>query len=72
MIQLQTKRLILRPWKIEDLEPFARLNADPKVMEKIRMHCNEKDTFDHSNRPENHPLRSHVLYRLKKQDRVLI
>ena len=28
-----TERLILRPWKETDFEPFARLNADPKVME---------------------------------------
>ncbi len=30
---LKTKRLILRSWKEGDLEPFARLNADPRVME---------------------------------------
>ena len=30
---IKTKRLILRPWKEEDLEPFAKLNADPRVME---------------------------------------
>lgn len=30
---IKTERLILRPWKDEDLEPFARLNADPRVME---------------------------------------
>lgn len=30
---IQTKRLILRPWKEEDLEPFAKLNADSRVME---------------------------------------
>ncbi len=30
---IETKRLILRPWRKEDLEPFARLNADPRVME---------------------------------------
>jgi RimJ/RimL family protein N-acetyltransferase len=30
---LMTERLILRPWRDEDLEPFARLNADPVVME---------------------------------------
>lgn len=30
---IQTSRLILRQWKDEDLEPFAKLNADPKVME---------------------------------------
>lgn len=32
-MQLETKRLILRPWKDSDLEPFAALNADPDVME---------------------------------------
>ena len=30
---IETERLILRPWQKEDLEPFARLNADPRVME---------------------------------------
>lgn len=30
---IKTERLILRPWKEEDLEPFARLNADPSVRE---------------------------------------
>lgn len=33
MTILKTKRLILRPWREEDLEPFAQLNADPKVRE---------------------------------------
>jgi len=32
-IMLKTERLILRPWKEEDLEPFATLNANPAVME---------------------------------------
>lgn len=30
---LKTQRLILRPWKQEDFEPLARLNADSRVME---------------------------------------
>jgi RimJ/RimL family protein N-acetyltransferase len=30
---IHTERLILRDWKDSDLEPFARLNADPRVME---------------------------------------
>lgn len=30
---IQTKRLVLRPWREEDLEPFAQLNADPRVRE---------------------------------------
>lgn len=32
-VSLETPRLRLRPWKDSDLEPFARLNADPRVME---------------------------------------
>jgi RimJ/RimL family protein N-acetyltransferase len=31
--QLTTERLLLRPWRAEDREPFAALNADPAVME---------------------------------------
>lgn len=30
---IQTKRLILRQWREDDLEPFAELNADAQVME---------------------------------------
>lgn len=30
---INTKRLILRPWTEEDLEPFAKLNADARVRE---------------------------------------
>ncbi len=30
---LRTKRLILRPWRETDLAAFAKINADPKVME---------------------------------------
>ncbi len=29
---LRTARLVLRDWREDDLEPFARLNADPAVM----------------------------------------
>ena len=30
---IKTERLILRPWQENDFEQFARLNADPRVME---------------------------------------
>jgi RimJ/RimL family protein N-acetyltransferase len=33
MTTLKTERLILRHWCEQDLGPFAKLNADPKVME---------------------------------------
>jgi len=31
--EIRTDRLLLRPWRDSDLEPFAALNADPVVME---------------------------------------
>lgn len=40
---LKTKRLFLRPWKEEDLEPFAKLNADPRVMEYFPSTLTKKD-----------------------------
>ena len=33
MSELRTSRLLLRTWREADLEPFAALNADPRVME---------------------------------------
>lgn len=32
MTELRTQRLLLRPWRPDDLAPFAALNADPEVM----------------------------------------
>jgi RimJ/RimL family protein N-acetyltransferase len=33
LIEFKSKRLCLRQWRPEDRDPFAELNADPKVME---------------------------------------
>jgi RimJ/RimL family protein N-acetyltransferase len=33
IVTLRTERLVLRPWRDSDREPFAALNDDPKVME---------------------------------------
>jgi RimJ/RimL family protein N-acetyltransferase len=33
LIEIETERLRLRQWTESDREPFARLNADPRVME---------------------------------------
>jgi len=33
METLRSPRLILRPWRDEDVVPFAKMNADPAVME---------------------------------------
>jgi RimJ/RimL family protein N-acetyltransferase len=39
-----------------------------RVMEKLGMTHNPADDFDHPLLPEGHPLRRHVLYRLKRAD----
>src|SRR5215467_11972526 len=33
MTILETERLILRNWRVADRQPFAQMNADPRVME---------------------------------------
>ena len=43
---ITTERLILRPWKEGDLEPFARLNADSKVMECFLAPLTRKESDD--------------------------
>jgi RimJ/RimL family protein N-acetyltransferase len=40
--------------------------ASRRVMEKIGMTHNPADDFDHPNLPEGHPLRRHVLYRMRR------
>jgi RimJ/RimL family protein N-acetyltransferase len=32
-VELTTERLLLRPWRDDDLDAFAIMNADPRVME---------------------------------------
>ncbi len=44
MKYLETERLILRDWKDEDIAPFARMNADPIVMEYFPRRLDEKAT----------------------------
>jgi RimJ/RimL family protein N-acetyltransferase len=44
--ELRTQRLILRRWRLDDLAPFAALNADPRVME----HFPAPYTFDETER----------------------
>jgi ribosomal-protein-alanine N-acetyltransferase len=39
-----------------------------RVMEKLGMTRNPADDFDHPRLPDGHPLRRHVLYRLRRAD----
>jgi RimJ/RimL family protein N-acetyltransferase len=38
------------------------------VMERLGMSRDERDDFEHPKLPERHPLRRHVLYRIRKTD----
>ena len=38
-----------------------------RVMEKIGLTHNPRDDFDHPNLPAGHPLRRHVLYRIRRE-----
>lgn len=39
-----------------------------RVMEKIGLHRNAQNDFEHPNLPENSPLKPHLLYRLSKAE----
>jgi RimJ/RimL family protein N-acetyltransferase len=42
--ELRTARLLLRRWRPEDLEPFAAINADARVMEYFQRTENREET----------------------------
>lgn len=46
MIYIETSRLILRDWKESDIEPFAALNADVRVMEYFLKSLNIDESLD--------------------------
>lgn len=35
MVEIETERLLLRGWRDEDMEPYARMCADPEVMRLV-------------------------------------
>ncbi|MDF1758738.1 MAG: GNAT family N-acetyltransferase [Legionellaceae bacterium] len=43
---IETKRLILRTWCDDDLEPMFRINKDPKVMEYLLPRDSKQETKD--------------------------
>lgn len=71
-VHIETRRLLLREWEPTDLEPFAALNADPRVMEFFPSRLSAEQTrqfyerivgeFDHPALPPDDWLCRHVLY----------
>ncbi len=51
---LRTKRLYLRRWLSEDREPFARLNADPRVVEFLPKPLSREESDAVADRIEAH------------------
>lgn len=51
---LRTERLVLRRWRAEDREPFAALNADPRVMEHFPNPLTRAESDDMVDRIEAH------------------
>ena len=51
---IETERLLLRRWKESDREPFARMNADPLVMEFLGPLLSREQTGALIERAENH------------------
>ena len=51
---LETPRLILRNWKREDIEPFALLNADPRVCEFLPNVITREETLASLDKIQSH------------------
>jgi len=60
------------PAGLAEIVSFAsRLNLPSiRVMERIGMHRDPADDFDYPNIPAGHPLRQHVVYRLRREEFV--
>lgn len=58
-----------RELRLPEVVSFTTLTNAPsrRVMEKIGMTFDPNDNFDHPNVPEHHPLRPHVLYRIRNR-----
>jgi RimJ/RimL family protein N-acetyltransferase len=54
MVVLETDRLNLRPWQPSDREPFAQINADPRVMECMPAPLSEEESNLLADRIEDH------------------
>jgi RimJ/RimL family protein N-acetyltransferase len=52
--ELRTDRLLLRRWRPEDLEPFAALNADPRVVEFLPGPLSREESDQRAARIEAH------------------
>ena len=62
-------RFGFQPLGLEEILAWTTVGnqASRRVMEKLDMTYDPAEDFDHPNIPEGHPLRRHVLYRLRRR-----
>jgi RimJ/RimL family protein N-acetyltransferase len=55
---------------LDEIVSFTTLDntASVRVMQRIGMHRDPADDFDYPNLPAGHPLRRHLLYRLRREE----
>jgi RimJ/RimL family protein N-acetyltransferase len=53
-VVIETDRLVLRPWIAPDRAPFARMNADPRVMEFMPAALSRQESDQLADRIEAH------------------
>jgi RimJ/RimL family protein N-acetyltransferase len=70
--RIETPRTILRAWSDADVDAWVDMNADARVMERLGMTRDPRDDFEHPRIGVGHPLRPHVLYRIRKIDEPLV
>ncbi len=54
MTEIETARLLLRPWRIDDLDPYARICADPEVMRYLSSTMTRQQTQEQISRFMRH------------------
>ena len=74
MSYIETDRLILRSWKLEDLPLFIEMNKDARVMRYFPSILTDEQTesfykriqseFEHPNLSPDSTLRTHLLYQI--------
>jgi RimJ/RimL family protein N-acetyltransferase len=69
---LEALRIGFEEAGLDEIVSFTSLDnvASVRVMERIGMHRDPAGDFDYPNIPPGHPLRRHLLYRLKREEYV--
>ncbi|SHE33950.1 GNAT family N-acetyltransferase [Dysgonomonas macrotermitis] len=69
MIYFETPRLLLRSWKEEDIEVFAKINHDQLVMEYFLKPLTDKESLDLYNRIQDEfSMYGYGLYAIEKKE----